>query len=129
MCLHISRCHHCHYCNVDYLLFHNVTQYTNSLLSCIHVKIATLLNGMCTLSRHMHVIREVGVYIVSVTIWKYTMLYLCTYNELSYLVKKFVITLLVVCIVHVSREYNHEMLQLVRILFKFAVAMAYLGPT
>ena len=33
--LHESRCHHCHYChdcNVDVVLFHIVTCYTNSLL-------------------------------------------------------------------------------------------------
>jgi hypothetical protein len=36
---HASHCHHyncCHYCNVDFVLFHNVTCYNNSLLSCIH---------------------------------------------------------------------------------------------
>ena len=31
--LHASCCHNCHYCNVDFVLFHNVTCYTNSLLS------------------------------------------------------------------------------------------------
>ena len=33
-CLHTSHCHHysdCHYCNADFVLFHNVTCYTNSL--------------------------------------------------------------------------------------------------
>jgi hypothetical protein len=30
-------------------LFHNVTSYTNSLLSCIHVTITNLCNTMCTL--------------------------------------------------------------------------------
>ena len=47
--LHASRCHHCHYCKVDFVLFHNVTCYTNSLLSHIHVNIANLLNIVCTL--------------------------------------------------------------------------------
>ena len=37
------------YCNVDYVLFYNVIQYINSLLSCIHVNTADLLNIMCTL--------------------------------------------------------------------------------
>ena len=35
-----SHCHHCnqcHYSNDDFVLFHNVTCYTCSLLSCIHV--------------------------------------------------------------------------------------------
>ena len=38
-CLHASYCHHC---NVDFVLFHNVTCYTNYLLSCIHVNTAGL---------------------------------------------------------------------------------------
>ena len=29
---------------IDYMLFHNVTCYTKSLLSCIHVNSANLLN-------------------------------------------------------------------------------------
>ena len=29
---HASCCHRCHYCSVDFVLFHNVTCYTNSLL-------------------------------------------------------------------------------------------------
>ena len=45
-CLHAS---HCHHCNVDFVLFHNVTWYNNYLLSCIHVNNAGLLNIMCTL--------------------------------------------------------------------------------
>jgi hypothetical protein len=43
MCLNTSRCPHCHYCNVDFVLFHTITQYTISLLSCIHVNTTTLL--------------------------------------------------------------------------------------
>ena len=36
--LHALCCHHyCEYCNVDFLLSHNVTCYTNSLSSNIHV--------------------------------------------------------------------------------------------
>ena len=46
---HASRCHHCHCCNVDFVLFHNVTYYTNPLLSHIHAKIAQLLGTTCTL--------------------------------------------------------------------------------
>ena len=41
--LHASRCYHHYYCrygNVDFMLFHNFTCYTNSLLSCIHVNTA-----------------------------------------------------------------------------------------
>jgi hypothetical protein len=44
--LHSSRCH---YWGVDFVLFHYVTCYTNSLLSCIHVNNAYLLNITCTL--------------------------------------------------------------------------------
>jgi hypothetical protein len=40
---------HCHYCNVDFVLFRNVTCYTDSLLSCIHVDTTDLLNITCTL--------------------------------------------------------------------------------
>jgi hypothetical protein len=41
---------HCHYCNVDFVLFHKLTCYTNSLLLCIHVNIhAYLLDTTCTL--------------------------------------------------------------------------------
>ena len=46
--LYASRCHYRHYCNVDIVLFHNVTQSTNSLLSYIHVNIAYLLNIIFT---------------------------------------------------------------------------------
>ena len=46
---HTSRCHYCHYCNVDFELFHNVTCYTHSLLSCIHVNVVDCLNITCTL--------------------------------------------------------------------------------
>jgi hypothetical protein len=53
-CLHTSCCHHykfCHHCNIDVVLFHNATYYTNSLLSCIAniVNIANLLNIKCNL--------------------------------------------------------------------------------
>ena len=40
---------HCHYSNVDFVLFHNVTCYNNSLLSCIHVNTTCLLNITSTL--------------------------------------------------------------------------------
>ena len=39
----------CHHCNVDFVFFHNVTCYTNSLLSHIRVNTTDLLNIMCTL--------------------------------------------------------------------------------
>ena len=51
-CLHASHCHlynYCRYCNVDFVLFHNVTCYNNSLLSCIHANTTKLLNITCTL--------------------------------------------------------------------------------
>jgi predicted glycosyltransferase involved in capsule biosynthesis len=44
-----SCCHYCHNCNVDFVLFHNVTCYTSSLLLCIIVNIAYLLDITCTL--------------------------------------------------------------------------------
>ena len=47
-----TRCHHCnnyHYCNVDFVLFHQDTCHTNSLLSHIHVNTTVFLNIMCTL--------------------------------------------------------------------------------
>jgi hypothetical protein len=46
---HASHCHHCCYCSVDFMLFHNITCYTNSLLSHIHVNTTNLLNSKCTL--------------------------------------------------------------------------------
>ena len=51
-CSHASCCHPCnsyHPRNVDFGLFHNITCYTNSLLSCIHVNTTKLLNITCTL--------------------------------------------------------------------------------
>ena len=39
----------CHYCNVDVVLFHNATYYTNSKSSPIHVNTIDLLNITCTL--------------------------------------------------------------------------------
>jgi hypothetical protein len=49
---HTSHCHHCnyfHYCNVDFVLFHDVTSYTSSLLSNIRINTIYLLNIMCAL--------------------------------------------------------------------------------
>jgi hypothetical protein len=46
---HASHCHRCQCCNVDFVLFHSVTCYTNPLLSRIHIDIANLLNITCTL--------------------------------------------------------------------------------
>ena len=49
---HASHCHHCNNCNccnVDFVLFHNVTWYTNSILSCIHVNTTNILNVTYTL--------------------------------------------------------------------------------
>ena len=39
----------CHYCNIDFVLFHNAISYNDSLLSCIHVNITCLLTSTCTL--------------------------------------------------------------------------------
>jgi hypothetical protein len=36
-CLHASHCHHCHYGNVGFVCFQDVTHYTSSILSRIHV--------------------------------------------------------------------------------------------
>ena len=46
--LHTPRCHR-YFCNVDFVLFHNVTHYTNSLLSHFHVNTTDLFNNICTL--------------------------------------------------------------------------------
>ena len=62
ICSHSSRCHHYHYCNVDCVLFHNVTCYTNSLLSRIHVTTAELLDIITSHVCHRRDIREVRVY-------------------------------------------------------------------
>ena len=43
---HTSRCH---YYDVDFVLFHNVTCYGNALLSLIHVSTTHLLNTTCSL--------------------------------------------------------------------------------
>ena len=43
-----SHASHCHYCNVDFALFHNVTCYTICLLSSIRVNTTQLLNITCT---------------------------------------------------------------------------------
>jgi hypothetical protein len=57
---HASRCHHCQYCNVDFVLFRNVTRYTNSLLSCIHMNIVDLLNITCTLITTCMILGRLG---------------------------------------------------------------------
>ena len=49
---HASRCHHCSYCqqcNLDFVVFHNVTCYYNPRLSHIHVNTTKLLKITCTL--------------------------------------------------------------------------------
>ena len=38
----------CHYCNVDFVLFHNVICYIITMLSRIHVNTTCLLNITCT---------------------------------------------------------------------------------
>ena len=39
----------CYCCNVDFVLFHNITCCTNVLLSCVHVNTTYLLDTTCTL--------------------------------------------------------------------------------
>ena len=51
-------CHYFHYCNVDIVSFHDVTCYTNSLLSSIHVNIAYLLNITCILVATCMILRR-----------------------------------------------------------------------
>ena len=46
---HSHHCSYCHYYNVDFVLFHNITYYTNSPLSHIHLNTTQLLNITCTL--------------------------------------------------------------------------------
>ena len=51
-CSHASRCHHCHYfiiAMLNFVLFHDVKCYSNSLLSCIHVITANPLYITCAL--------------------------------------------------------------------------------
>ena len=56
---HVSRRH---YCNVDIVVFHNITCYTNSLLSQIHVNTTKFLNITCTSSCHKRDITKFRVY-------------------------------------------------------------------
>ena len=42
-------CNRCHYCDIDSVLFHNVTCYTDSVSSCIHVNTTELFNITCIL--------------------------------------------------------------------------------
>jgi hypothetical protein len=48
-CATCQHCNPCHYCNVDFVLFYNVTCYTNSTLSRINVSTTKLLDIMCIL--------------------------------------------------------------------------------
>ena len=60
-CSHASRCHHCkyyQYCNVGFVLFHNVTCYTNSLLSHIHTNTIEHPNITCTLFATSMILRS-----------------------------------------------------------------------
>ena len=65
---HAATHHFCHhssltllYCNIDFVLFHNVTYYTTSLLSRIQVNTTDLLNAVCTFVATKRDIREVRV--------------------------------------------------------------------
>jgi hypothetical protein len=53
---------HCHYCNVDFVLFQNVTCYINSSLRHFQVNTTNFLNTTCIFGCHMHDIRKVRVY-------------------------------------------------------------------
>ena len=58
---HASCCRHCYYCcycNVDFVLIHNITCYTISLSPRIHVNTPYLLNIMCTLVPSSMVLRR-----------------------------------------------------------------------
>jgi hypothetical protein len=57
-----SHTSHCHYCNVDFVVFHNVTCYTNSLLSCIHINKCTPPYHHTHFGCHVHDITEVRIY-------------------------------------------------------------------
>ena len=63
MLAYITFNHHCHYYNLDFVLLHNVTSYTNSLLSRILVNTTHILNIPCTLVATMRDIKEVRVYL------------------------------------------------------------------
>ena len=45
----VLHCNYCHFCNVDFVLFHIVTYDANCLVSHIHINTTNLLNIMCTL--------------------------------------------------------------------------------
>jgi hypothetical protein len=59
-CLHASRCHHCHCCNFGFALFHSVARNTNTMLSCIPLNTANLLNIICTLVATCVMLRRLG---------------------------------------------------------------------
>ena len=61
---HASICHHCNYCNVDFVLFHNVACYTHYHLLGILVNTTKLFNTMY-FGCHKHVITEFRVYMWS----------------------------------------------------------------
>ena len=63
---HASRCHHY---DVEFVLFHNVTFYTNSLSLRIHVNTTRLLKVTCTLVATRHDIRKFRVYHFSPHCW------------------------------------------------------------
>jgi hypothetical protein len=71
---HASRCHNC---SVDFVVFHNITCYTNSLLSQIHVNTTKLLNITCTFGCHKRDITKCRVYCsqlshdASVILWEH----------------------------------------------------------
>ena len=59
-CCH--HCNHCHHYNIDFVLFHTITFYTNSLSLCIHVNATKLPNVTFTLVATGRDIREFRVY-------------------------------------------------------------------
>ena len=51
---------YCHYCYIDFVLFHNVAWYITFLFSCIHVNTIHPLNITCTLVATSMILRRSG---------------------------------------------------------------------
>ena len=72
---HGPRCYHCHYCNVNFVWFQNVTCYTNSLLSCVHVNTTNPLKYHVHFGCHMQVIRQIRADIFSFSLRNWCAIY------------------------------------------------------
>ena len=75
---HASRCH---YCNVDFVLFHNITCYINFLLSCTYVTATCLLKYQGHFVCYRHDIREVKVYTLNSLMYTSVISLLLQYPE------------------------------------------------